>query len=108
MVIDVESQRQSYLRSKMKSPYLHKHWIKLSKAFLKAHPLCQMCLAKRIINKSQHADHINGFTTRAEFFNWSNLQALCIPCHNMKTHTAGGPDWTRRQTAKLGEKTWDY
>ena len=92
----------------MKSPYLHKHWKRLSKAFLKAHPLCMMCLAKRIITPSRHADHINGFKSRSQFFDISNLQALCIPCHSKKTNTAGGPDWIRRQTEKLGEKLWDY
>ena len=92
----------------MRSPYDHPQWKRLSKAFLRVHPLCKMCLDKKIITKSRVVDHINGFTNRAEFFDWNNLQALCIPCHNQKTHTAGGPDWKRRQTAKLGEKTWDY
>ena len=92
----------------MKSPYNHPHWKRISKAFLKAHPLCIMCLAKRIITPSKHTDHINGFENREQFFNWNNLQALCIPCHSKKTHTAGSEDWLRRQSKKLGEKTFTW
>lgn len=92
----------------MKSPYHHPDWKRISKAFLRAHPLCQMCLKKGIITKSRHVDHINGYKGTKEFFDWNNLQALCIPCHNQKTHTAGGPDWTRRQTAKLGMKHFEW
>ena len=90
----------------MKSWYNHPHWKRISKAFLRANPLCVMCLAKRIITKSRHVDHITGYTTLAEFFDINNLQALCIPCHSMKTHTAGGPDWIKRNQKKLGIKYW--
>ena len=92
----------------LKSPYNHPDWKRISKAYRKVHPLCEMCLAKRIITPSKHTDHINGFTSVAEFFDWNNLQALCIPCHNMKTHTAGGPDWTKREQSKRGMKMWSY
>ena len=92
----------------MKSPYNHPHWRLLRKDLLKSHPLCKMCLENKLIKKADHIDHIHGFNSRSQFFDRDNLQPLCISCHSKKTHTAGGPDWIRRQKEKLGEKTWDY
>ena len=91
---------------KEKSPYNNPQWKKFSKAFLLANPLCVMCLGNKKFTASQHTDHIRGYTNRAEFFDPSNCQALCISCHSMKTHTAGGDDWKRRKQKELGIKYW--
>ena len=95
--------------NKKKTYYHLKAWKALRLEILSLNPYCKMCSDKGIVTKATHIDHIDGFKNKKQFFNTKRLQPLCLPCHNRKTHTAGGEDWTRRHQAKLGiMKHWDY
>lgn len=64
-------------------PYDH-DWQRLSKRFLKVHP---MCMVRGCGRQAKHADHI--VTVRAAphlRLEWSNLQALCHQHHSRLTH----------------------
>ena len=68
-------------------------WKSLAKAFKMAFPLCEECLEKGIIKEAKHIHHIQSFMSvddelkRKELaYDWNNLQALCVECHNNKHH----------------------
>ena len=88
----------------MKNLYDHPHWKLLRAEILSRHPLCVMCLQSRRVKAAKHVDHINGFKSRSEFFDRSNLQPLCVRCHSKKTNQAGGPDYLRKAKEKLQKK----
>jgi len=67
-----------------KNIYMRPDWRRLRKLFLREHPLCVLCRAAPAV----HVDHIEPITPE----NWnviglkeSNLQSLCLRCHNRKT-----------------------
>lgn len=59
-------------------------WARLSRAYRRAHPLCEYCLQNSRVVASECVDHIvpkaRGGTDEA-----SNLRALCASCHSRKT-----------------------
>ena len=55
-------------------------WAKLSKAFLAANPLCEICLAKGKTTAAEHVHHTKGH--EENMYEWSTLMALCVSCHN--------------------------
>ncbi|WP_042776333.1 HNH endonuclease [Sinorhizobium fredii] len=64
-------------------PYDH-DWQRLSKRFLRVHP---MCMVRGCGRQAKHVDHI--VTVRAAphlRLAWSNLQALCRQHHSRLTH----------------------
>lgn len=63
-------------------------WQKASKAFLKAHSLCERCKANGIYTRATVVDHIRPHKGNRELF-WdrSNWQSLCKQCHDRKTLT---------------------
>lgn len=66
--------------------YSSKAWENKSKAYRKAHPLCERCLKKGIYTRStcvHHKVHINQDNYRDIhiLFGDSNLEALCDLCH---------------------------
>lgn len=63
-------------------------WQKASKQFLEAHPLCVRCMAEGRYTKATVVDHIVPHRgDRKLFWDRSNWQALCKPCHDRKTRT---------------------
>lgn len=62
-------------------------WRKLSKVYLRAHPLCECCkAAQRVpIPPSEHCDHMIGREQGGAELDWANLMALCKSCHSTKT-----------------------
>lgn len=65
-----------------------KRWQKASRAFLHAHPLCERCLAEGRYVKATVVDHKVPHRGDQElFWDQSNWQALCKPCHDKKTFT---------------------
>lgn len=63
-------------------------WRKASKAFLRAHPLCVMCLAEGKYTPAAVVDHIIPHRgDRQLFWDVSNWQSLCKACHDRKTLT---------------------
>ena len=54
---------------------------------LRAEPLCRHCKAKGIIRQAEQVDHIRELALGGTDDD-SNLQPLCIPCHDRKTQAA--------------------
>ncbi len=65
--------------------YASTRWRSLRAAFLSEHPLCAECDRKGIVTAALDVHHI---LERKDYpdlsFMWSNLEALCRPCHNAK------------------------
>ena len=63
-------------------------WQKARRQFLEAHPLCVECLKSGRYVKATVVDHIVPHRGDQKLF-WdrSNWQALCKPCHDHKTMT---------------------
>lgn len=61
-------------------------WRKVSKQFLKAHPLCKQCEQSNRLIQATVVDHIKPHRGNMELF-WdkSNWQPLCKKCHDRKT-----------------------
>ena len=66
-------------------------WQRARLLFLDAHPLCMRCEAKGRVTPANVVDHIEPHKGNRELF-WdeSNWQALCAPCHNSKTAKEDG------------------
>ena len=66
-------------------------WQKASKAFLRAHPLCVMCLAEGRYTPATVVDHIKPHRSDKQLF-WDerNWQGLCKSCHDQKTAAEDG------------------
>ncbi|WP_350029168.1 HNH endonuclease signature motif containing protein [Caballeronia sp. ATUFL_F1_KS39] len=64
-------------------------WQRIRLRQLKAHPLCAACLAAGLVTQADEVDHIiplyKGGTDRP-----TNLQSLCVPCHDAKTRDDAG------------------
>ena len=78
-------------RKERQDIYNTPQWKKLSKAYIMANPLCEECLEKGIVKEAKHIHHIQSFMTvddmlkRKELaYDWNNLQALCVECHQIK------------------------
>ena len=68
--------------SAAKRGYGHR-WRTARHAYLRAHPLCVLCQAERRVTEACVVDHIvphRGDSKR--FWDPSNWQPLCAPCHN--------------------------
>lgn len=65
-----------------------KAWQRESKRFLRAHPLCVLCARQGRYVKATVVDHIVPHRGDERLF-WdeSNWQPLCKPCHDKKTFT---------------------
>jgi len=63
--------------------YFTPEWRKLRVAQLRREPWCRMHAAKGEHVGASHVDHIKAHRgNRALFFDPSNLQSLCVTCHN--------------------------
>lgn len=64
-------------------------WQKAREAFLRAHPLCAVCAPR--VTPAIVVDHIQPHRgDRALFWDRSNWQPLCKPCHDAKTAREDG------------------
>ena len=74
-------------------------WKRLRLAFLKQSPLCEDCRLRGRVTAASHVDHKVPLKDAPERgLDWSNLAALCGPCHSSKTATSdGGLGHRRRQ-----------
>lgn len=73
--------------------YKSKQWRECRLAYLKAHPLCERCLAKvpEEITPSKYVHHIIELTDdnvndASIALGFDNLQALCFNCHEELHH----------------------
>lgn len=64
--------------------YNSRAWRNVSKSFLTSNPVCLMCGSI-----AQHSDHIVAIKDGGDKYSFSNLQPLCIACHNSKEIKAG-------------------
>ncbi|MCY1348623.1 hypothetical protein D9M69_347750 [compost metagenome] len=61
-------------------------WQKERERFLAKHPLCKRCQAKSIVTVATDVDHVIPHRgDDALFWDESNWQPLCHPCHSVKT-----------------------
>ncbi len=66
-------------------------WRAVRAAFLREHPVCVRCEGRGRLVAAVVADHVLPLKDGGARFDWTNLQALCVSCHNSKTagETAG-------------------
>lgn len=63
-------------------------WRRLSKAYLRKHPMCVRCMAEGRFVPATVVDHrIPHRGDETLMWNQDNWQALCKPCHDKKTWT---------------------
>ena len=60
-------------------------WRAVRAAFLREHPLCARCGGRGRVVAAMVADHVLPLKDGGARFDWTNLQALCVSCHNRKT-----------------------
>lgn len=91
-----------------------KRWKELRRSYLQAHPLCELCEEKGYFVSAidiHHKKPVESATSPAEMeqlcYSWTNLQALCIPCH-VRVHKEMGKDTkeNRKQRSNDALKRW--
>lgn len=65
--------------------YQSTQWRAVRAAFLRTHPLCVRCQQRERVVAAIVVDHIQPLKRGGARFDWSNLQSLCVSCHNTKT-----------------------
>ncbi|OON87798.1 HNH endonuclease [Pyramidobacter sp. C12-8] len=60
-------------------------WQRLRNAYIRKHPLCEECMRNGRIAVAKVVDHIVEIKDGGPTTQWSNLQSLCMACHNAKT-----------------------
>ena len=65
--------------------YQSERWRAVRAAFLREHPLCVQCHTVQRVVPAVVVDHICPLKAGGARFDWHNLQALCVSCHNRKT-----------------------
>lgn len=76
--------KAGYDRVRSADPYHSSRWTKLSRVFREQHPLCAECKRKGLIVPATCVDHIIPYPICQDFFDESNLQALCDRCNMLK------------------------
>ena len=65
--------------------YSSGRWRSLRASFLRSHPLCMDCESAGRVTVAQHVHHVEPRKTRPDLaYKWTNLAALCQPCHNAR------------------------
>ena len=65
--------------------YQSRQWRVVRAAFLREHPLCGLCSARGGLIPARVVDHVVPVKDGGARYLASNLQALCVSCHNRKT-----------------------
>lgn len=61
-------------------------WRKAALAWLAAHPYCVLCFALGVTREANVVDHVVPHRgDQRLFWDQGNWQALCKPCHDLKT-----------------------
>jgi 5-methylcytosine-specific restriction endonuclease McrA len=71
--------------------YRTKRWANVRRQYLFEHPWCVRCAAAGRHTPARVVDHVqpHGPGWRDRFWDPANFQALCLACHNIKSHAAG-------------------
>ena len=73
-------------RLKKRDPrYKTKRWQNLRLETLREQPFCKECEKKGRTSASVICDHIDNIKREIDFWDKSNLQGLCVKCHNRKS-----------------------
>jgi 5-methylcytosine-specific restriction protein A len=65
--------------------YASMQWRHTRSAFLVRNPVCVNCDSRDRVTVASVVDHVEPIKSGGPRFDWANLQALCVPCHNRKT-----------------------
>ena len=66
--------------------YYTVRWRALRTQVLSAHPLCVVCMEERRVTAATEVDHrVPHRSDPVLFWEYHNLQALCVSCHSRKT-----------------------
>lgn len=81
-------------------------WQQARAGYLAKHPLCIKCQARGLVVAATDVDHIEPHKgDMAVFWDRSNWQALCGPCHSTKTASEdGGFGNSSRKWSKIDQK----
>ena len=71
-------------------------------AFLAENPLCAACLRDGRHVGADDLDHVVPVEAGGSYWDWSNWQGLCRPCHEAKTAAENA-----RRGAVQGRDAWD-
>ncbi len=77
----------SYDRNQYTKLYNGRQWRKMSIAYRKQNPLCEMeCKSNGLLKPAKVVDHIKPHRGDLKlFYDWNNLQSACHRCHNRKS-----------------------
>ena len=64
-------------------------WSQVRAAYVKTHPLCELCNARGIVQPVEIVHHIKPIAEGGERYRHENLQSLCRFCHG-KIHGVRG------------------
>ena len=64
-------------------------WRKIRNAFVKKHPVCELCERKNILTPAEEVHHVIPLS-KGGSNDEENLMALCKSCHSRITATEGG------------------
>lgn len=76
--------------------YKLSEWKTLSAQVKRERPTCERC-GERPSQITDHRIPVGPGTTRRAFLDRSNLQALCRPCHGLKSHEDGSKEIHRKR-----------
>ena len=83
--------------------YCTRAWVSARKAYLMANPLCVLCQREGRLTPATDVDHIIPHRgDRRAFWDTSNWQALCHPCHSRKTAGEDGGFGNRQMFTESG------
>ena len=78
--------------------YATERWKRAARRHLAAHPLCADCAELGAVTEASEVDHVVPHRgDRARFWDRSNWQSLCRPCHSRKT---AGEVWHGRRKSE--------
>lgn len=73
----------------IKGIYNNTNWVKLRKAYLMEHPLCENCLKQGLTEVAVEVHHLTPISKGQDVlamkdlaYNYNNLMSLCSKCHH--------------------------
>ena len=69
------------------------HWKRIRDAYVKHHPVCEMCKKRGIHTPTQEVHHIIPLAEGGSN-DWDNLMSLCKSCHS-RLHVNRGDRWRK-------------